>query len=470
MKKISQENKKKLIRGVVARDIECFGQFFLKNHLKLDTPEFHKEIYRILESDNEAIVRAAPRGHAKSSIVDIVYLLWVICHKKAKFVLLVSDTYSQAALFLEGVKAEIESNDRLKDFFGNLGSDKWSEGEIIANGILIKAVGAGMKVRGLKYRESRPDLVIMDDMENDEMVQSVERRDKLERWFSAALIPSMAKGGRMVVIGTILHYDSLLYKLLSDDKYTNFDKKIYRAINGDKILWPEHLNFDELQEIKEEYIRRGQTFLFYQEYQNDPVSSENQKFKPETFQYYTPEDLKYKQLSYYITIDRAYSTMKTADFTGISIVAVDIENNWYVKAERFKGNELEVIDKIFDLKRYYKPVKLGIEQKAFEHTLKVSLEERMRKENFFFSVEELKDLGTAKNIRIEGLVPRFEAKTIFLLKEDKDLREELERFPAGSHDDLVDSLSYMLKIAEPPNNSMVEMEVPEWDTGEFGLN
>jgi phage terminase large subunit-like protein len=451
------------LKKVFSSDIEEFGKFFFKNHLKLDTPEFHKEIYRIFESDSLNIGIAAPRGHAKSTITDLVYLAWVIIHNKAKFALLVSDTYSQAVLFLDALKAEFEGNELLQQFYGKMVSGNWSEGEIVVNGIMIKALGAGMKVRGLKYHESRPDLVIVDDLENDELVESKERRHKLENWVNAALIPSMAKGGRIVFIGTILHYDSILAKIVSNDKYLEFKKKIYRAINIDKPLWPEHLNLLELEKIKQDYISKGQGYLFYREYQNEPVSDEYRKFKLEKFKYYEDKDLIDKNLNTYITIDRAYSLDKSADFTGIVIISVDIQNNWYVRlAERFKGTEGMLIDKIFDLKAYFKPVKIGIEQKAFQYTIKPALDDEMRKRGIFFMVEELKDLGNSKNVRIEGLVPRFEIGTIFLKRDQTDLIDEFITFPASVFDDLMDALAYNLSFAIVPGvGAMARQFVPK---------
>jgi len=454
MKKI---NKEKIAIEIMRRDVEAFGKFFFKHHLVLNTPEFHKEIYDLYQSNERFVAIAAPRGHAKSTITDLVYLAWLIVHKKVKFVLLTSDTFSQSVLFLETLKAEIEGNDRLIEFYGDLKSDKWSDKEIVCNGVMVRAIGAGMKVRGLKYLNHRPDLILVDDLENDELVENMERREKLERWFNGALIPSMDKNGRLIMIGTILHYDSLLAKIVIGDGYPEFKKKIYRAINGGEALWPEHLNIGELNRIKEQYISKGQAYLFYQEYQNDPISGENRKFKLEKFKYYDEKDIAGKELSTYITYDRAYSVEKTADFTGIVVLSVDIENNWYVRqAERFKGEEKELINKMFGLKDYYKPSKQGIEQKAFQHTLKPWLEDEMRRRNNFFTIEELKDLGRSKNMRIEGLLPRFETGTLYFKKEHKDLIDELITFPKGIHDDLADALAYQLEIAERPASGGLE--------------
>ncbi len=423
--------------------------------MSLDTPIFHREIYKVLQGGKKRIAIAAPRGHAKSTVMDLVYLAWVICNRKAKFILLVSDTYSQAVLFLDALKAEFESNDKLKAFYGKLSSQNWSEGEIVANGIMVKALGAGMKVRGLKYRENRPDLILVDDLENDELVESIERREKLERWFNGALIPALSKNGRAVVIGTILHYDSLLAKLLQPDNYTEYYKNTYRAIDDENNpLWKEHLNLEELMKLRDEYISKGQGYLFYAEYQNNPVSDEYRKFKLRFFKYYEDSKLKDKMLNNFLLVDRAYSTEKTADFTGIIIISTDQENFWHVRiAERFRGLEKELIDKIFYYVNLYDIKEAGIEQKYFTYTLKPTLDQEMRNRNKFFSVKELKDNQQSKEKRIEGLLPRFETGTIFIKKEHKDLIDELITFPKGLHDDLADALAYGLQLVKAPGGN-----------------
>jgi phage terminase large subunit-like protein len=351
---------------------------------------------------------------------------------------------------LETLKAEFESNERLTEMYGELKTDKWSEGEIVVGECMIKAIGAGMKVRGLKYRDSRPGLAIVDDLENDELVQSQERREKLERWLNGALVPSLAEGGRIICIGTILHHDSLLSKMLSDEQYSEYEKRTYRAIQDGKPLWPEHKSIEDIEQLKREYTEKGLIDEFYREYMNQVISSENQKFKLEKFKYYEEEELERKMLKTFITIDRAYSTDKTADNTGIVVVSVDDQNIWYVRhAERFKGDDKQLIDKLFDLQAYWKPQHMGIEQKAYEHTLKPHMTDEMRRRNQFFVVECLKDNGTAKTLRIEGLVPRFENGSLLFKRTQTELIDELIQFPRSRWDDLSDALAYQLVLAEP---------------------
>lgn len=449
MENVKEETKKAALLRIFSEDIELFGKFFFGHYLKNETANFHKEIYALYENSSiKKIALGAPRGHSKSTITDLVYLAWVVCHKKANFVLLISDTYSQSVLFLDALKGEFESNEKLKAFYGKLTSPKWSEGEIVSNDVMVKSLGAGMKVRGLKFRENRPDLIVCDDLENDEAVENKDRREKFERWFTGALIPSMAKDGRIILIGTILHFDSLLAKLLDADKYIGWYKKTYRAINDWGALWPEHLSLEELETIKQEYISQGQVFLFYQEYQNDPISAEFQKFKLEKFRYYEDSQIANKDLRTFITVDRSYSLEKTADYTAIVVVSVDRDNNWYVRmAERVRHTEKDLVDKLFDLHSYFTPELFGIEQKAYKYTIKPALDDEMRKRNMFFRCEELKDMGRSKNVRIEGLIPRFESGSVYMKKDQADLIDELIKFPKASHDDLIDALAYQLEIS-----------------------
>jgi len=438
-----------LKQRIFPNDIEAFGKFFYPHHLSKATPRFHGEVYEIYLSDKDRIVRGAPRGHAKSTITDLVYLSWAIVHKKTRFTLLLSDTYSQATLFLETLKSEFENNERLKLFYGDLVNKKWSEGEIIVGDTMVKAIGAGMKVRGLKFRESRPDLVIADDLENDELVESQDRRSKLERWWNGALIPSLSDNGRVIVIGTVLHFDSLLSKMLSDDRYTEYDKKTYAAVMDGKALWEEHQSLEDTENLKKQYAEKGLIDQFYREYMNKIISSENQKFKLEMFKYYTDNDIDKKVLNNYITIDRAYSTDKVSDGTAIIVNSVDRENKWYIRvAQWFKGNELELIQLIFDLHKFWKPERMGMEQLAFENTLKPHLEEEMRKRNYFFVIEALKHQQVAKEKRIESLIPRFASGSIYIKREHTELIDQLTQFPRGRHDDLPDALAYQNDIAD----------------------
>lgn len=448
---MQDEKKIAVLKKLFEKDIESFGAFFFKNHLRKKTPDFHREIYRMYEDESKKrVALGAPRGHSKSTITDLVYLAWVIVHKKAHFVLLVSDTYSQATLFLEALKAEFESNERLKSFYGKLTSDNWSEGEIVSNGVMVKALGAGMKVRGLKFREYRPELILVDDLENDELVENKDRREKLERWFNGALVPSLDRDGRVIIIGTILHYDSLLAKMLDTEKYTEYEKRTYRAVNDGESLWPEHLSIEDLEKIKQEYIEKGQASLFYSEYMNDPIDKESQEFKRESFQYRTWDELNKLQTKGYLTIDTAISEKASGDYTGFALAFVDRENKWTVKAWHERLSPKALIDKIFELHQAFRIDTIGIEKTIYLQAIKPFLDDECRLRNIWPRIVELDHKQQAKETRIRGLIPRYESKSVFHIQHEcTDLEDELLTFPKGIHDDVLDALAYQNQIALP---------------------
>jgi hypothetical protein len=170
--------------------------------------EFHRDLYQILLTQQYAAI-AAPREHAKSTVVTVIFVLYCVCFKRRHFIIIIEDTQPNAALQLAAIKEELETNSALREDFGNaVGDKKWDTNDCrTTTGISLAARGAGQSLRGLRYRLYRPDLVICDDLENEEDVDNPETRAKLERWFKNVVM-NLGKKCQIFVIGTILHYDS----------------------------------------------------------------------------------------------------------------------------------------------------------------------------------------------------------------------------------------------------------------------
>lgn len=158
---------------------------------------------------------AAPRGEAKSTIVSQLFVLWCLIANRKKHALVVMDSIDQAYPMLEAIKAELEFNPRIRiDFPEIAGAGRvWQVGTIITRlDQKVQVAGSGKKLRGLRHGAYRPDLVVLDDIENDEQVRSPEQRDKLHSWLRKTVLPLGSADGKLdiIYIGTILHYDSVL--------------------------------------------------------------------------------------------------------------------------------------------------------------------------------------------------------------------------------------------------------------------
>ena len=197
---------------------------------------------------------AAPRGEAKSTVVSLVFVLWCVVLRLKHYPIIVMDAFEQGAEMLEAVKAELEANPRLaSDFPEAIGQGRvWRVGCIVTAGdIKVEAFGSNKKIRGRRHGPHRPDLAVLDDIENDENVQTPAQRDKLERFVTKGVLSLGPADDSMdvVLIGTVLHYDSVLSRFL---KNRMWHRKVFKAV----IQWPDRM---DLWERFEELLLSGES-------------------------------------------------------------------------------------------------------------------------------------------------------------------------------------------------------------------
>lgn len=182
--------------------------------------QFHIEIGQIL--DDMAVARGskvlvlAPRGNAKSTVCSMTAPLKFICEGTEKYILLVSDTSDQARAYLKSITQELESNEILRSKYplACTPGDTWNRDRIeTRNGVCVEAIGKGMSVRGRKFNQYRPTLVILDDPQNDDDVLSPTTRARDIDWFDKALTPAGDTDTNFFVIGTNLHRESIVNTL-----------------------------------------------------------------------------------------------------------------------------------------------------------------------------------------------------------------------------------------------------------------
>ena len=193
---------KGLRRKLGAFDLEYFGRAYLAHYFVRPSPAFHGELDKIWregvmkgldpgESAKE-ISRAdgchraieAPRGHAKSTTFTFKDSIHASVYAYKHYILILSDSSEQAEGFLADIKTELEENTGLKEDFGELEGKVWKSSVILlSSGVKIEAIGSGKKIRGRRHKQWRPDLIVCDDLENDENVNTPEQRKKLRDWF-----------------------------------------------------------------------------------------------------------------------------------------------------------------------------------------------------------------------------------------------------------------------------------------------
>lgn len=432
-----------------------WGRVFLPGHFKSESPAFHWELEKHLNSNARFVAAVCPRGHAKSTFVGFGDLLKKAAYKQFKYALLISDTYGQACDYLDDIRNEIADNPLLTTIYPGLQPGRiWARGEILfANGVRIKAFGVGQKIRGRKHGGSRPDYILIDDGENDEAVENSKRRDKLKRWLIGVVIPAMAPDGKLRIVGTILHRDSLLSRIIRTEGWKS---RVWKAVSDQKeALWPEWMSYEELMARKAIAEASGTLDLWYQEYQGIPRAPEGAAFQPTDIRYFSSigKDANGYPRKFYKTlvVDPAVSETTKSDYTGYTVVYASHDGFWFVvEAFRRKHDPATSIETIKNLHLKHKFDIIGIESVAYQKTLAFWVEKTSQEEGMYLPIETITP-DQDKRRRILALHPFFRSGRILLRSSlSSRLEEELLNLDDIDHDDVADSLAGHLFITIAP--------------------
>lgn len=197
---------------------EAFCQIYFPHYFYLKPAHFHKRLVAILEDTvHEMIAIIGFRGSAKSTHASMAYPIWQAVKGDHHFIILINDTGTQRDINIKNIKTEFEENKLLRLDFPLVkpSKKKWTDGELeLTNDVYILGRSRGQKVRGLRYRQWRPSLIVGDDLEDLEWVRKKENRDKTERWLKSEVIPAQEETkAKMIIIGNLLHTDALMARL-----------------------------------------------------------------------------------------------------------------------------------------------------------------------------------------------------------------------------------------------------------------
>lgn len=462
------------------------------------TPKFHLELWGLCASDHPLVAVAAPRSHGKSTAVSHAYTLAAVLFRERKFVLLVSDTETQAVNFLNDIKQDLKDNEDIIDLFQIKEFKKETETDIIVEfqdgtQFRIMCRGAEQRVRGLKWNQARPDLIVIDDFENDEAVASKDRREKLRRWFHGALLPCRAKHGIIRMVGTVMHLDSLLNRLLPEDSdktsvvdplktYSTLKSPVwrsirYRAHNEDfsQLLWPEQYNAQYFKDKRSDLTAQGIPEIYSQEYLNYPIDESTSYFRRDDFTEIHRVELDRiasgaKAMNYYIGADLAVSTKDRSDYSVFIVAGSDDRGVLHVlDVRRGRWDSLQIIDEFFALQTKYNPAWFTIEKGSITSSLGPILRSEMIARGNYLNL--LTSVANKdKQTRARGIQARLRAGAIKFNKEAfwyPELEDEFVRFPKSRHDDQVDALAWIGLTIDTVQHAPTDDELDEEEYNAF---
>ncbi|MCQ2250022.1 MAG: hypothetical protein MJZ66_02815 [Bacteroidales bacterium] len=315
-----QENRKAKAR----KDFAFFVRYYFPHYCKneetgeyIKPAKFHtKAAKEILNNKNIRAVYQWPRGHAKSVYMDVIVPMWLICQEKRllNVMILVGKSEDNAATLLGDLQAELQYNARyIHDFGTKYNAGDWQDGQFVTqDDMAFFALGRGQSPRGLRHKQYRPDYIVIDDIDDDQMCRNDQRVNECAKTIKSELFGCFgAGGGRFIMVGNLIAKNSVLQKLM-DTKGVSVSKVNIMDSKG-VPAWPEYWKPERIAEMQQFMGYRE----FQKEYMNNPVT-EGAVFKADWIKWKQCENWrKYDQIVAYC--DPSFKGTEKSDFKAVKV-------------------------------------------------------------------------------------------------------------------------------------------------------
>ena len=505
------EAQTELVRHRCATDLELFAVTFFPHYCTRDFNAFHRDYFEACKYRERSVRRAiaAPRGIAKSTLATLIKPIHDACYGLEQFILILSSTTPLANKKLKDIRMEVLANLDLRSFFGlNFPRRKAGESEFLVlseeGRTYFAAVGRGSEVRGIRHGSARPTKIVCDDVEFSEEVYNEKSRRKTEDWFFEDVGKAGDTGTSIEFVGTVLHKDSLLAKLLKNPAY---ETKIYRSIiswseredlwnkwreiymnignanrlheamtfyeanktemlKGTEVVWHEKENYLAHMMDMAEIGRRA----FMKEKQNDPQGTEEPVFEKIHWYSEVPQGFKLEETGEIVpwavlkphaigAMDPSTGQVKPnkgrlGDYTVILSGYKDPKGRVFVHHDFTKRvAPTRYINEVFELHERFAYERFAVETNLYRNLLLPNMmdEKRRREEKSkkiiripFYDVEQTEN----KNERIYRLEPKVNHGWILFNRAlTKDFMNQVTDFPFADHDDGPDCLEILWNLA-----------------------
>lgn len=489
----------------------------------LDAPKFHQELTDYLDDymrdHAKRIAWSVPRGHAKSTYLSNMYPLYNIVYNLRKFIVILSETHDGAKQFTDFVNNQLKDNKKLREDFGELMGENSRENKkdnaekfVTKNNIMVASGSTQKQLRGMRFLNARPDMIILDDLESEKNTNTPELRQKNLTWYTKTVNPlgqpprydkdgNCIGGTAFIYMGTLVNPNGLLPYVMNraDFKSKRYSaivnapervdlweeyERIYRDLDnedrkdeaeqfyftnqqemdkGTEVLWHDRMPYYKLIQEK---VNVG-TRAFNSEYLNIPYSDEDAIFKQDAFTWYDDKDL-YDEQGRMIPLD-LYGFWDIAitgkgDYNAIVTLGRDRRTGIFYVIDAWAGkvNMHEALriceQKILE----YEHHTFGVETIQAQWSMFQQLRVNLSKKNYFKTRLKQYNPRTKKEIRIEALEPLVEAGQIRFKRQHRLLIEMLELFPQHEHDDLPDAIASCVEVAGNHRKRMFTNKPKGW--------
>lgn len=448
--------------------VEFFGIFNNNQKEYVQPAYFHYMISDVLLKSNEHFAIQAFRESGKTSLI-LSYPKYMVCFPKESvtYIVIIKQNHTLAESKVKELSNEIQTNPFFSCFIQEIVKDS---GPIFCakvkgyNGVevelRIEGYGKGSPIRGLSYKDRRPDIVILDDIQDMNDMYSPITLEKDYEWFIGEVM-FLGKNSRIFLIGNNLGEKCVIERIVNVGEKIGFKCMKIPALENNKPTWPAKYSIEYLLKEKNTYREEGKLDVWYRERMCESISDETRVFSRMMFKYFNEKDEdiaeEITKSNIYILWDAAISEERNACYSAFVVCAVSYKNNIFVLDVEFgKYNIDDAVNILFMLVKKYKnrcsgSFEVYIEREKLSTVFKNVVLNRQKYDNTFFFFDEVKP-DKSKEARIMGLQPRFRSGSIYFREDANWLSEiegELLMFPRGKKLDVIDALAYIEYVGKP---------------------
>ena len=469
-------------------------------HYKLADKYFSKDKQILIESF---------RGSAKSTLMEWMMLYIATIGKlpgfgDVGFIAFIGDSAENGVKNLfRNLQAKIDRSELLRQMV-TVKRKTDAEMELVnANGVelYIKGFGASTNIRGVRYKNLRPAIAILDDITTNEAKTSQAIQNTINDNFYKAIVPALHPTKfKIFYIGTPISENDLIHQLSNNPEWVVHKfpicEKFPCELEEYKGAWEDRFPYEAVRSKYEMLKASGKEQDFAQEYMLEIVDLSTLLVDEEDIQWYDPTLVAKNRdgYNYYIATDFATSTKKSADYSAITVWAINSNNDWLlVDGQCVRQTMQENLDDLFRYVQKWRPLSVGIESSGQQGGFLSIIQEMMMQRNVWFTLAR-KAGSKEPGIRptkdkmhrfVTGVQPKFKQGKVWLPKPEltkvlspklhatvEELVGELSKFTmaggvqALAHDDCIDTLNQLSEMETyAPSVDILTTKVTSFDDG-----
>lgn len=456
-------------------DDRIFAKVFFPDRFTRPFDPIHDEMFEVLTSDSNKRAIAAPRGIGKTSIASFLRPVKKALYCDVNYIVIISATASSAMEQTENMKQLLMRNEMVERMFGNVKTRQWSKERWVLeipgdppHQVCVMPRGAGQQIRGKLFLNSRPDYICGDDIEDPDDVKNPRLRKELAEWWYSDVWGSVDRAAdnyEINLVGTVLHEDSLLIKLLRSERWKS--KRLELFDDNYVSNAPNWKTDEECRQLVEEYKEDGQLDEAMREYRNLPVPPGEKEFHEEDFKYYN-DKLSEGELNAdptidtFIIIDPKKSSSEGGSEAAIVGVSVDTKANeiYYRRIKNGFFGPQETIDKAIVMAQELNAQIIAIEDTGLKEFATFPIKNELSRRGLPYQVLELSARGgnspDRKEERVAQITSFYHNGLVYHNRNDCEaLEQQLLQFPRPHKWDVMDAAAYVPQVLEKGEQFMV---------------